>query len=326
MNKLIMMIGIPGSGKSKFAQELAKTENTIILSSDKLRKELYGTVNEFNKNGELFQELYKRAKVYLENDNNIILDATNINRKKRIGVIKQFKKYKKECWYICTSYKICKIFNNTRDRKVDESVIEKMYKTLHVPSYIEGWDKININVLDKNGYVSLGTNKEMFENAFQQENITYKKLFNCLNGIPEFNKIHELPQDTPYHTLSVGRHTYYVFKYIQENYHEQDKLVMLWAALLHDIGKTFCKNFKEGSKYANFIGHENVSAQLACNILYKLEYDIDFILKVTDLVQLHMRLLQIQTEKSLDKFIDYLSNEDIFNKLMILREADMNAK
>lgn len=326
MNRLIMLIGIPGSGKSKYAKELAKKENAIVLSSDELRNELFGTVNEFNKNGELFQELYKRTKTQLENENNVIIDATNINRKRRIGVIKQFNKYQKECWYMCTPYEICNIFNNNRDRVVEKEVIDKMYKTFHVPSYIEGWDKINIKYLDKNGFVSLVANKEIFENLFQEQNISYMKLFNYLNAIPEFGEIFEMPQDTPYHTLSVSRHTYYVFKYIQENYHEQDKLIMLWTALLHDIGKAFCKNFKKGSKYANFIGHENVSAQLACNILYKLGYDTDFILKVSNLIQLHMRLLQIKTEKNLNKFINYLGSENMFNKLMLFREADVNAK
>ena len=43
MPKFIMMVGLPGSGKSTWAKEYAKTsENeTVILSSDAIREELF---------------------------------------------------------------------------------------------------------------------------------------------------------------------------------------------------------------------------------------------------------------------------------------------
>jgi len=61
-NKLIMMVGLPASGKSFVAEQLALKENATIHSSDSLRKELFGDVNVQDKNGEVFQELHNRIK------------------------------------------------------------------------------------------------------------------------------------------------------------------------------------------------------------------------------------------------------------------------
>ena len=50
MANLIVMVGISGSGKSSVAQGLAKKYNAIILSSDKLREEMYNNVNDIDHN------------------------------------------------------------------------------------------------------------------------------------------------------------------------------------------------------------------------------------------------------------------------------------
>jgi predicted kinase len=80
--KFIMMCGLPASSKSTFAQELAKVENAIVLSSDQMRLELYGDETDQEHNGEIFNEIYRRAIRHLKNQKSIIIDATNIASKK----------------------------------------------------------------------------------------------------------------------------------------------------------------------------------------------------------------------------------------------------
>ena len=46
MSKLIVMVGIPGSGKSYRANTFAKYNDVKILSSDTYRKELFGDEND----------------------------------------------------------------------------------------------------------------------------------------------------------------------------------------------------------------------------------------------------------------------------------------
>jgi CRISPR/Cas system-associated endonuclease Cas3-HD len=103
---------------------------------------------------------------------------------------------------------------------------------------------------------------------------------------------------------------------------------MLWAALFHDIGKAFCKSFVnykgEETRYAHFIGHENVSSQLAAVYLDLFGYDVSVINQVTKLVQFHMKPMN-WTDKSIDETKELLG-KDLFNKLMFLYEADSFAK
>jgi HD superfamily phosphohydrolase YqeK len=86
--------------------------------------------------------------------------------------------------------------------------------------------------------------------------------------------------------------------YLNSNFNNNTDLKI--AALLHDIGKGFCKNFKDGSKYANFYGHENVSAQLAIIYLLKCGFDHESILKIAMYIRLHMHILKIEDVEIID--------------------------
>ena len=46
MTKFLMMVGLVGSGKSTKAQELSKEYDATIFSSDALREELYGNIDD----------------------------------------------------------------------------------------------------------------------------------------------------------------------------------------------------------------------------------------------------------------------------------------
>lgn len=78
---LVMMVGLPASGKSTIAYNLAKENNYIVFSSDALREELYLDINDQTHNHELFVELHKRIKTALKEGNNVIYDACNLSSK-----------------------------------------------------------------------------------------------------------------------------------------------------------------------------------------------------------------------------------------------------
>lgn len=60
MKKFIFLIGISGSGKSTLSKSYTKDEH-IWLSSDNLRIQLYGTLEEGNKhNDKIFQQMQQR--------------------------------------------------------------------------------------------------------------------------------------------------------------------------------------------------------------------------------------------------------------------------
>jgi predicted kinase len=91
-NKLIMMVGLPGSGKSTKAQELSKEYNAVIHSSDKIREELFGTMDTQDGNDLVFQTLHKRVKSDLRDGKNVIYDACNISYKRRMTFLQEIKK------------------------------------------------------------------------------------------------------------------------------------------------------------------------------------------------------------------------------------------
>lgn len=53
--RLIVMVGLSASGKSSYAKELEKENptNTIVISSDAIREEICGSVEDQSKNGEV---------------------------------------------------------------------------------------------------------------------------------------------------------------------------------------------------------------------------------------------------------------------------------
>jgi predicted kinase len=314
-----MMVGLPASGKSTYAKKLADKENAIILASDELRKELFGDVNDTKHNNELFQELHKRAIQYLKEGKNVIYDATNINSKRRATFLKQLPiNVKKECYYMNTSLDVITENNSNRERKVPMDVIKRMRKMLQIPMYYEGWDKINI--------VDRFSKYDYFDDIKFLENLIYNEGFHDYNVLMDFlsnhflcfENIYEMPHDTPYHTLSISRHTYYVYQYLQ-NYGK----ILIWTGLFHDVGKKETKEYI--GKYAKYTGHENVSAQETIYYLRLFGYDEDFVIKVATLVQLHMILPWNKNNKIEEKIL-YKYGAETYMQLQILREADINAK
>jgi len=303
LSKIIMFVGLPASGKSTIAKEISKKENAVIHSSDDLRKKIFDNINDEDHNDELFKELHRRIKKDLIEGKNVIYDATNISYKRRKGFLEELKKINcyKDCYLVATPYEICLKRNQERERKVPDYVIKKMYKSFYIPQYYEGWDKINI--------------------VWNNDDVKYNlhELFNGENGL------NYIDQDNPHHTLTIGKHCLKCSLLCEKT---DNDVLIAEAALLHDIGKQFTKSFKnckgEITKVAHYYQHHLVSAYMSLFYLEEGWFDDD-ILKITNYIQWHMQPFFIKTEKALNKFIN-LVGIDFYNKLLILHEADKNAK
>lgn len=307
MNKFIMMVGLPASGKSTYAQYISKTENAVIHSSDSLREELFEDVNENSRNDELFKELHSRIKKDLSEGLNVIYDATNISYKRRKAFLDELKKIdcEKICYLMATPYEKCLEQNQKRDRIVPEHIIKRMYLNFDVPAGFEGWDHIHI----------------IYNDDKNERNIS-----------DLLNKLSLINQDNPHHTLTIGKHCRVCARNVCKIFKE--KMIfneeLIYAAWLHDIGKEFTKQFKnykgEDTDIAHYYHHENVSAYNALFYLRGDEFTFyDFVLNVCQLIRWHMKPFFIQTEKAKNKFINLVGRE-FYDKLMILHEADVRAK
>ncbi|MCR5703519.1 MAG: HD domain-containing protein [Eubacterium sp.] len=97
--------------------------------------------------------------------------------------------------------------------------------------------------------------------------------------LPEFDRMMECEQNTPYHRYNVGEHTVEVMKNVPAT------KVMRWAALLHDVGKPAKKITKDGRDH--FYGHAYAGSKMVPEILRRLKLDNKTIKLVTRLVECH---------------------------------------
>ena len=140
-----MLVGLPGSGKSTYANTITiDGVKPVIHSSDKLREELYGDAAIQGDNNKLFAELHKRIKEDLKRGNNVVYDATNIRKKNRIAFLKELKDIPcyKDCIVMATEYRACEYNNEHRERKVPPEVIRRMYLNYQPPHESEGFREI----------------------------------------------------------------------------------------------------------------------------------------------------------------------------------------
>lgn len=66
--RLIVMVGLPASGKSSYVKKLEKENpaNTVVVSSEAIREEICGSVEDQSKNGEVFRIFHERIRRNLE--------------------------------------------------------------------------------------------------------------------------------------------------------------------------------------------------------------------------------------------------------------------
>ena len=76
-------IGLPGSGKSTWAQAMGLP----IISTDAIRLELFGKETDQEHNYEVFCEAYRRVRRTLEDNSSVIFDATNLTSRNRRRII-----------------------------------------------------------------------------------------------------------------------------------------------------------------------------------------------------------------------------------------------
>jgi predicted kinase len=77
MIMLILVVGLPGTGKTTFAEKLAKEINGIHINSDKIRIEI-GKQGEYDSTSKaaVYKALQEKAEEILKQQKHIVVDAT----------------------------------------------------------------------------------------------------------------------------------------------------------------------------------------------------------------------------------------------------------
>ena len=135
MAKLNIMIGISGSGKTKYAKTELLIDNTVYLSSDDIRVDMFGFEDQTH-NAEVFERMKREALTALQNDFDVIYDATNLNKKRRSDIIKRAKMCDVEvnAYLCCTPINIILERNITRqERQIPWDKLIQMIQSIEPP-------------------------------------------------------------------------------------------------------------------------------------------------------------------------------------------------
>ena len=145
MNKIIILIGAAASGKSTAAPKIAAENNAVILSTDKIRAELYGAEHIQGYWPDIEALLYKRIKKAIKQNKNIILDSTHFKKEYRAKIIKNFAKCSEfSAYYFNYPFTLIYSRNKHRARRVPFDVLAAMYEHLKnaPPLLSEGFKSI----------------------------------------------------------------------------------------------------------------------------------------------------------------------------------------
>ena len=142
MAKVYVMCGLPGSGKTTIARQIAADLDAVVISSDNIREELYGDESVQGNPSVVFDTLYSRAHAAIDDNLSVILDATNVKKRDRARVFKEFPDNEIAAFVINTPVEVCKQRNGERERVVPECVIDRMAKSFEMPTREEGFVKI----------------------------------------------------------------------------------------------------------------------------------------------------------------------------------------
>ena len=151
MPSVHMMIGNIRSGKSEFAEHLSKTiDNAVVVDMDSITEMFhkgYGSYKESMKT--LYQKTEETAiKTALENNIDVIIDRTNVDKKRRAKFIEICKNYTDEIiayqFPVNTKHLIKQRMDGGRgvSQKTWDSVADRMWCAFEEPDISEGFSQI----------------------------------------------------------------------------------------------------------------------------------------------------------------------------------------
>lgn len=127
---MVIMRGLPASGKSTEADRLLKNEgNAVRINKDLLRTMLHFDKFTGKNEGQTRDAARLLAKHFLENETNVIIDDTNLNPATNQSWVALAKEVKAKIQYIdCTNVPVEECINRdqAREKKVGKHVIQKM--------------------------------------------------------------------------------------------------------------------------------------------------------------------------------------------------------
>lgn len=151
---VIIICGLPNSGKSHLAKNYFDKDNRKRINRKEIRKHLYEMTNfgkiwndsNFNEHDEFLVKHVER-KIYehfLQNNFKVLIDNTSVTEKSRSNYINFAKQMNKTIGgiYINTSLNKCMQRNHKEPFPIMDSVITNLYAAKQLPQKKEGFDEL----------------------------------------------------------------------------------------------------------------------------------------------------------------------------------------
>lgn len=134
---VIMMCGLPGSGKDTFIQK--HYSDLAMVSLDEIRRENKISPKDGKAQGKVAQIAKEKMRVFLRRGESFVFNATNITRDLRMKNINLFSdyKFKVKIIYLEKDYKELLKQNRNREEVVPLNVIHRLIKKIDIPTLTE---------------------------------------------------------------------------------------------------------------------------------------------------------------------------------------------
>ena len=159
MNYLVVLSGVPGSGKSYFSNALRenKEKHVYVISSDQIRKEITGDQRDMSQDKLVWKIFYSLVKTYSDDQNGIvILDATNAKKEYRLENIKPFRDLYNEIDLVCFQIDRETVLKQNREREfaLPEEVMVQLIDEFEKPdeeekAFFDHVDFVTDHAIDK---------------------------------------------------------------------------------------------------------------------------------------------------------------------------------
>lgn len=144
-NYLIVLSGIPASGKSTYGNRISDNDYDFdIVCPDSIREELYGNASVQGDGNKVFEIAHTRLKLIGCRCGNAIFDATNLTAQRRKELVEKMRPYYDTivCHYFRPNFEKSVEQNEKRERKVPKGVIRRMCYQWEEPTTAEGFDYV----------------------------------------------------------------------------------------------------------------------------------------------------------------------------------------
>jgi predicted kinase len=142
--EVIMMSGLPGTGKDTYLKKYYKSLN--IISLDDIRRKNSISPTDKSGNGRVVQIAKEKAREFLRKKESFAWNATNTSRQMREQLIDLFTTYgaKIKIIYLEVPFKKLMSQNRNREYAVPDSVLLRLMERLEIPTDSEGHEVLRI--------------------------------------------------------------------------------------------------------------------------------------------------------------------------------------